>query len=287
MKDFPIPVVGFGPGSQGAVDEELSFLPMPQAEPLRTPIPPEDAGREVLGAAADVVEQLLEAMARHTPGTQDAPRFSLRAMAPAALQALNESLGQGEVSAVVAGANGAPGWRIQETAFAGVWRVQREDRRGGLAEDILEAGDMPGVVREAARQSNSRLFDSGKLPEGVMNAPALVNEIRHHAAAFRAGRPAHVVNLSLLPLLAADHEALDALLGEGPVAILSRGFGNCRISSTRAKGVWRVRYFNAMNTPILDTIEVVDIPEAARAAADDYADSMERLRELLSWLREG
>jgi hydrogenase-1 operon protein HyaF len=48
-----------------------------------------------------------------------------------------------------------------------------------------------------------------------------------------------------------------------------------------------VRYFNSMNTLILDTIEVVDIPEAARAAAEDFADSIERLRELLSWLREG
>jgi hypothetical protein len=31
----------------------------------------------------------------------------------------------------------------------------------------------------------------------------------------------------------------------------------------------------------------VDLPEAARAARDDYEDSMERLRELLGWLREG
>ena len=41
-----------------------------------------------------------------------------------------------------------------------------------------------------------------------------------------------------------------------------------------------------MNTLILDTIEVVDIPEAARAADEDYAESIERLGELLAWLRE-
>lgn len=287
MKDFPIPVVAFGSGSQGAEDDGLAFMPMPKAEPLVTPIPPEDASRDELLTAADVVEQLLEAMARHTPGDEGAPRFSLRAMAPGALRALNESLGQGEVSAVVAGTRGAPGWRIQETAFAGVWRMQRDDRLGALAEDVLEAGDIPGVVREAGRQATARRLDAGELPADVMNAPALVNEIRHHAAAFRAGQSAHVVNLSLLPLAPADHEALDGLLGEGPVAILSRGFGNCRINNTRAKDVWRVRYFNSMNTIILDTIEVVDIPEAAKAAAEDYEDSMERLRELLSWLREG
>jgi hydrogenase-1 operon protein HyaF len=287
MKDFPIPVVAFGLGPQGAQDEGLAFLPMPKAEPLLPPIPPDNASQGELLAAADVVEQLLEAMARHTPGEPDPPRFSLRSMAPGALRALNESLGHGEVSALVAGTRGAPGWLIQETAFAGVWRVQREDRVGGLAEDILEAGDMPGVVHEAARRAHAGCLDAGELPVGVMNAPAIVNEIRHHAAAFRAGQRAHVVNLSLLPLSPADHEALDGLLGEGPVAILSRGFGNCRINSTRAAAVWRVRYFNSMNTLILDTIEVVDMPEAARAAAEDYRDSMERLRELLSWLREG
>jgi hydrogenase-1 operon protein HyaF len=284
MKPITIPVVAYGAGSQPE-DADLAFLPMPKAEPLVTPIPPGDASRDDLQAAADVVEQLLEAMARYTPGEDDPPRFSLRAMAPGALRALNESLGQGEVSVAV-GANGTSGWRIQETAFAGVWRVQREDSLGELAEDILEAGDMPGIVREAARRASARRLDEAELPAGVMNAPALVSELRHQAAAFRTGRPAHVVNLSLLPLVPADHDALDALLGEGPVAILSRGFGNCRINSTCAAAVWRVRYFNSMNTLILDTIEVVDIPEAARAAAEDYEDSMERLGELLSWLRE-
>jgi hypothetical protein len=41
-----------------------------------------------------------------------------------------------------------------------------------------------------------------------------------------------------------------------------------------------------MSTLILDTIEVVDLPEAARATAEDYADSIVRLEELLIWLRE-
>lgn len=286
MKPFPIPVVG-GPGSHPVIDEGLEFLPMPKAEPLTTPIPPADAAPEELLAAADVVEQLIESLQGYRPGNGAAPRFSLKGMAPGALRALNESLGQGEVSAVVGSGNGVPGWLAQETAFAGVWRVQREDGRGGLAEDILEADDMPHAVKEAAALAGGALLDPARLPAGVMNAPSVVNEIRHHASAFRPGRPAHVVNLSLLPLSPADHEGLDAMLGEGPVAILSRGFGNCRVTSTRARGVWRVRYFNSMNTLILDTIEVVDIPESARAAREDIEDSVVRLRELLAWLREG
>jgi hydrogenase-1 operon protein HyaF len=146
---------------------------------------------------------------------------------------------------------------------------------------------MPQVVREAAAQVAGARLDARQLPAGVMNAPAIVEELRHHAQRHRPGQPAHVVNLSLLPLTPEDHAALDAVLGEGPVAILSRGFGNCRVAATRARDVWRVRYYNAMNTLILDTIEVVDLPESARADAEDYADSIGRLRDLLAWLREG
>jgi hydrogenase-1 operon protein HyaF len=286
MKPFPIPVTAFGAGTQPAEDLELEFLEMPKAEPLRTPIPPEDAAAEELAAAADVVEQLLEAMRGHRPGEAGGPRFSLKAMAPGALRALNESLGQGEVSAVVTAGNDGV-WRIQETAFAGVWRSQREDARGAVVEDVLEAGDMPLPVKEAASRVPGARLDGTRLPAGVMNAPSIVDELRHHAKQFRPGRPAHVVNLSLLPLVPADHEGLDHVLGDGPVAILSRGFGNCRINATNARGIWRVRYFNTMNTVILDTIEVVDLPEAARAAGDDYDDSLVRLVELLAWLREG
>ena len=45
--------------------------------------------------------------------------------------------------------------------------------------------------------------------------------------------------------------------------ILSRGFGNCRITSTAARDIWRVQYFNNMQTLILNTIEVVAMPEVA------------------------
>jgi hydrogenase-1 operon protein HyaF len=286
MRDFPIPVVTQGTEPRQADDLEFNYMPMPGAEPLRTPIPPEDAAPTDLAAAAAVVEQLLESMGRHRPGEPCAPRFSLKAMSTGALYALNDSLGQGEVSAIVNGANGTAPWLVQETAFAGVWRVRREDALG-LRDDILEAGDMPSVLKDAAAKLPAARLDPVALPKGVMNAPAIVEELRHHAQRHKPGAAARVVNLSLLPMAPADHEGLDAMLGEGPVAILSRGFGNCRINATKARGIWRVRYFNSMSTMILDTIEIVDFPEAARAAAEDYDDSIERLVELLRWLREG
>jgi hydrogenase-1 operon protein HyaF len=98
--------------------------------------------------------------------------------------------------------------------------------------------------------------------------------------------PAHVINLTLLPLSPEDAAHLDALLDGGTVVILSRGFGNCRISSTAVRNVWRVQYFNNMQTLILNTIEVVEMPEVAIAAQEDLLETRGRLADLVSWMGE-
>jgi hydrogenase-1 operon protein HyaF len=67
---------------------------------------------------------------------------------------------------------------------------------------------------------------------------------------------------------------------------MSRGFGSCRVSSTGVRDVWRVQYFNSMQTMILNTLEVAEIPEVALAAPEDLADSRERLGELVEWMTE-
>jgi hydrogenase-1 operon protein HyaF len=48
--------------------------------------------------------------------------------------------------------------------------------------------------------------------------------------------------------------------------------------------VWRVQFFNSMDTLILDTFEVTDIPVAALAASEDFADSAARIRDVLEML---
>ncbi len=70
------------------------------------------------------------------------------------------------------------------------------------------------------------------------------------------------------------------------MAVLSRGFGNCRVSSTQVRHLWRVQYFNSMQTLILNTLEVTRVPEVALAAEEDLADSHERLLDLISWMSE-
>jgi hydrogenase-1 operon protein HyaF len=119
-----------------------------------------------------------------------------------------------------------------------------------------------------------------------MNAPSLLTEIRAGVARYRPGDQAHVINLTLLPLTPEDQQLLDRALPVGSVAILSRGFGNCRVTSTAIRNLWRVQYFNSMQTLILNTLEITRVPEVALAAQDDLADSRERLVELLDWMAE-
>jgi hydrogenase-1 operon protein HyaF len=115
----------------------------------------------------------------------------------------------------------------------------------------------------------------------VINAPPIYAELADKAARGTAGEPAHVVNFTLLPHTEEDLLWLDAALGEGAVTILSRGYGNCRVTATALAGVWRVQFFNSMDALILDTLEVTDMPEVVLAAREDLEDSARRLEQVL------
>lgn len=284
MKEFPIPLVAIGPGSQPAEDA-VEYLPMPQGmNTFNTPHLPEQADEALRNAAAEVLERLADTMADTPFGTRDHPKLDLATLAPAVVALVNESLGQGEVSVM---ANYPTPLRVQETVFAGVWRVQIPREDGSLESDRIEACAMPESVGVTALAATSERLDIPVPPEGVMNAPALLQEVTDVSSRYKAGQAAHIINLTLLPVTPADLDYLVQGLGAGSVAVLSRGYGNCRISSTRMPNVWWVQYFNSMDALILNTIEIVDMPEVALAAAEDYADSIERLREWALALREG
>jgi hydrogenase-1 operon protein HyaF len=94
----------------------------------------------------------------------------------------------------------------------------------------------------------------------------------------------HVVNLSLLPLTVDDIGYMDLRLGTGRVLILSRGYGNCRITNCCVPHTWRVVYYNSQDTVILNAVEVTDMPDVACAAQEDLLDSLERLQEVIEWV---
>jgi hydrogenase-1 operon protein HyaF len=286
MKDFPIPVRPVtdlpGPGTQPSEGEGFSYVPFPRDVPtFSMPQVPEGADAASIAAARRLLVRFVEQM------RDSRPRVELSSLPAGVLRVLNESLGEGEVSVRIAPRNGdAVEIRVQETVFAGVWREVHLRADGSVEHDWLLACPVPPVALERAQRAATTHLAPFEMPRGAMNSPALLTEIREQVLHFRAGQPPHVINLTLLPLTQEDQTVLERAAPVGPVAILSRGFGNCRITSTALRNLWRVQYFNSMQTMILNTFEVVEVPEVAMAAAEDLADSRERLCELLDWMGE-
>jgi len=285
MKEFPLPVREIGAGSQPADDDELQYLAMPRdMNTFRMPPVPERADVEALREARDVLAAFAAQLEAWQPEDgADGPRIELNGAPPAVLAVVNEVLGEGEVAIRV---DGERRFRIQESVFTGLWRVFLLDREDKVIADWIEASVLPSLVTELAQSATLAAPPFIDLPADAMNSPALLAEIASQMAARVPGAPAHVINLTLFPLTEDDHQVIEKALPVGPVAMISRGFGNCHITSTRLRDVWRVQYFNSMKTLILNTIEIVDVPAVALAAAEDLADTRERLDELITWMSE-
>ncbi len=241
MTEGPLTQRMFGPGSQPADDDALDVLAVPrEVGTFRMPEVPAAADASALARARAIFEALHAKLARWNPVVErDGPHADLGAERADVLALVNQLLGEGEVSVRIGGVPG-PEYRIQESVFTGLWRVCAFDR-GTPVGDWIEAAPLPRAVLAAARRSARPTLPDAAFPDGAMNSPALLAEIAAQMAARRPGARAHVVNLTLLPLSPQDHAAIDGALAAGPVAIVSRGFGHCRIDSTLARDVWRVR----------------------------------------------
>ena len=279
MKAFPIPVVSFGPGSQPE-DEELEYIAAPgEMSVFNTPQYPATENPVTRDAAVAVLQDLLAKM-KSTPFEGDVA-IDVGRLDPEVLRLVNDALGEGEVGVTVAGDMPL---RIQETVFAGVWRTL-SDAHGDVAPiNRIEAGPMPAAVINAGQADAMAAVEPPPVTEGVMNAPAVLSELNDVVARRQPTDPAHIINLTLLPMTPQDLDYLGAALGVGPVVILSRGYGNCRITKTRLRDTWWVQYFNSTDKLILNTIEVTRLPDVAPAAEEDYADSIERLGEWIQAL---
>ncbi len=287
IPSFAVPPKGFGPGSMTQDSEEdLQYLAMPSGVSVYTPHLPElDDVNEARPAIA-FLEALRDTMANWREGQSVIVRPD--GLDPANRRIVDDALGEGEVSIVLEDAAGRI--EVQETVFAGLWSMRAFSRTAAAGEEPrgqVEVAAFPRVVLARAFPPVRAVPDLATAAgEGVVNAPAILTELLDKSAAWQAGTPAHVVNLSLLPHTPEDLDMIERVLGQGTVTILSRGYGNCRISSTATPHVWRVRYFNSMDTLILDTIEVTGVPEVACAAREDVADSAERLGEICTIITE-
>ena len=284
MKDFPIPVRAIGPGSQPIDEDQLAVLDMPRDMPtFEMPRVPERIPAEVMLGARDLLGRWLEQLNAWDERTTPGPQLDLAGTSPPVLEVVNQVLGEGEVAIRV---SDVPELRIQESVFSGLWRCLQLGPTGELQRDWLEAGPVPAVVLQRARDAAADTLREAELPPGAMNSPALLAEIEARRRDVAPGAPAGTINLTLLPMTPDDHQVVERALPVGPVAMISRGFGNCHVTSTLTRDVWRVQFFNSMQTLILNTLELVRVPEAAIAAPEDLADSRQRLAELVQWMGE-
>lgn len=277
MANFHLPPVGFGPGSQPEdADGAPQYLPMPQEMRVFVPPSPEITDPTRLAPALRLLRELAAAC---RACAQDGTRaeFDLAPLDAENRTLIAETLGQGEVSIRI---RGVPAVAVQESVFAGVWVLS------GRGIDRIEVAPIPApAVSRAFDPVRAAMGADAPRGPGVVNAPPLLVELQDKSAAWTAGAAPHVINLSLLPHTEEDLLWLDAALGEGAVTILSRGYGNCRITATALSHVWRVQFFNSMDTLILDTFEVTAMPEVALAAPEDLADSANRLTRVLETIR--
>ncbi|MBY4677396.1 hydrogenase expression/formation protein [Marinobacterium arenosum] len=278
--DIPLINIPLGPGSRPESDDErvLDYLPMPsEMASYDMPVLPEAEQAAQCPQAVALLDKLQHLLDGYRVGL-GALSLPMGQLPLEDQDLLNQILGEGEVSLVF---EGEPRILAQETVLAGVWRLRTLSDDGDSQNETIEVADIPARVRSAAFHGCQPLTLCGQeLAGDLLNAPAVLTELAEHTQNYRPGRPPHVVNLSLLPFSPNDHQFLDEKLGAGPVTILSRGYGNCRITSTRVPALWRVQYYNSTDQLILDTLEVVDVPAVACAAQEDIDDSALRLREI-------
>jgi hydrogenase-1 operon protein HyaF len=283
MKPIDIPVAVVGPGSQPDEidDAHMDFMQLPgEMTTFSAPIIPEAEEISGLEEGVNLAKTLLQSLQRYQPGGTIQP-IELSTMDAKNREFVNGLLGDGEVSIQC---NGDMNALIQESVLAGVWRVQYVDDHQQIIRDTIEVADIPSLVSDLTfyEAANTVSVDRMTVPESVYNAPSLLAEIADKLPTFKADNEPHVINLSLLPHTEEDIQYLSDSLGIGPIVILSRGYGNCRVSSTGTNRVWWVQYFNSQDTLILNTLEISQVPKVACASIEDIEDSAERLEEILS-----
>jgi len=285
---FPIPLTTglTGPGTPPPDPDEaaLDYLPMPTTmATYQPPLLPTAEDLSACGPALVTLERLRQALAAHRVAEPPVV-IDLSDLDGANRALLEQTLGDGEVSALISGPRAA---RIQETRLAGVWWVHADGPQDAATPNQhLEVADLPGLVRaEAFREALPAAPISDHWPAGVMNAPGVLVEVNAQAARYRPGDLPHVVNLTLLPQTEQDLDCLGQVLGTGLVTLLSRGYGSCRVSAARVENLWWVQHFNSEDRLILNALEVTAAPTAVLAAQEDIDDSARRLAEILDTLR--
>jgi len=259
-------------------DEPLRLIGMPTGLVRVAAHAP--AGEELTAAARAVLDKVVADLKRRV-SEPDAPptRVSLDGLDESAKAAIADILGEGDIWAKVGLDNAF--FRVVESVMAGVWRIESSTADGAQGEWI-EIGPVPApILRAAAELPRAGIQLPGQMPQGAMNAPALLVELQQRSSEYRPGAENHVINFALLPITEVDAQVLTSVLGQVPLVIRSGGFGSSRVFGTGLRHVWAVQFINGMGNVILDTLEIGGVPVSVLAAREDFEDSAERLHEIL------
>jgi len=259
-------------------DEQLRLIGMPTGLVRAARQTPAD--EELTAASRAVMNEVITDLKRRTE-VPDAPptRVSLNGLSEAEKATIADILGEGDVWAKVGLDNAY--WRVVESVMAGIWRIESNTAEGTQGEWI-EIGPVPApILRAASELPRAEIQVPAQMPQGAMNAPALLHELQQRSRDYVPGTENHVINFTLLPLTDVDAQVLTTVLGQVPLLIRSGGFGSSRVFATGLRHVWAVQFINGMGNVVLDTLEVGGVPISVLAAREDFEDSAERLSEVL------
>jgi len=186
-------VVSHEAPSDFAQDDGLDYLAMPKdMETYRPPQLPEPEEIASQAGAVQALHQVLGALQQvcrsggESGSKGDTGKVSLAGLLPAELTLINQVLGEGEVSAQVLGPQGTPVVHIQESVFAGVWRVIEECADGSV-QDQIELGAIPEVLRRSAHEDGLVSTERQALPAELTNVPSVLVELEDQRTRWQRG----------------------------------------------------------------------------------------------------
>ena len=110
-------------------------------------------------------------------------------------------------------------------------------------------------------------------------ADAVLSEIASLAARQAQGGGPAAVELTSMPLTAADRGEIEARLGRGEVSATVESAGRSEIWETAYSGVWFVRHLGRDGAVATETVEICPAPKILFSHPDDRRAAAARLSE--------
>ncbi len=124
----------------------------------------------------------------------------------------------------------------------------------------------------------------GEEPGLTGNAPPLLRELAGQVKRLLDTGEPSAIDLSALPLTAADLDWLHDKLGSGEIAVTLQANGESTLNETACPGVWWVTHRNEQGAVSSQFVEVAFVPELVKAHPQDVAIGLEQLEFMISEL---